>query len=384
MAKKRKREKDKNKRWAPSSMSHLTRGNLKEWKTDDDYQSDKLYWRSSRVRDISPRGYDAFLSREKAYLDNKKKQKQQQREKREKYTYGGRGSGEFKDIKNSLRDDAEKGRAAAREFKNKKLPSPGNRDLIRDLKAKRDQGLGTNPRTNGRDISAAKQNIAKALGITSVDSQKDLQQIQAYNASQTNNSNTMREIPAFTDEQARIAKLIGIQVLDSANDLKQINDAQAAAKALGIQAIDSQNDIRQIREYNAANPAGPTPATPAAPVAPAQPTLADLLIQQQAGFDAQIAGLEGQLGQANQAYAAAQQQMQAQLQAATAATFAAEKRAANMRNAFVPQANPSAMSVAYGDQRVNNRARANNQLSDLTIMSGLGTVSNPLAGLQLA
>ena len=79
MAKKRKREKDKNKRWAPSSMSHLTRGNLKEWKTDDDYQSDKLYWRSSRVRDISPRGYDAFLSREKAYLDNKKKQKQQQR-----------------------------------------------------------------------------------------------------------------------------------------------------------------------------------------------------------------------------------------------------------------------------------------------------------------
>ena len=66
--------------------------------------------------------------------------------------------------------------------------------------------------------------------------------------------------------------------------------------------------------------------------------------------------------------------MQAQLQSATAAAQAAEQRAANMRNAFVPQANPSAMSVAYGDQRKTNRNQANNQLSDLTIMSGLGTI----------
>ena len=97
-----------------------------------------------------------------------------------------------------------------------------------------------------------------------------------------------------------------------------------------------------------------------------EPTLQDLLIGQQTQFETQIAGLRqgydeqisaltGQLGQANNAYAAAQQQMQSQLQAATVAAQAAEQRAANMRNAFVPQANPSAMSVAYGDQRKTNR-----------------------------
>lgn len=373
MAKKRKREK-------PTWKDVLGIGKDDKWESDKDYRRTKNYWSNSRLQARNPAGYEKFQRREQDYLDNKKNQKKQEVKKRERYTYGGRGSGEFKDIKNSLRDDAAKGVAAAREFRNKQPPSPKNRGLIRDLKAKRNQGLGTNPSLSKPDLSAAKQNIAKALGITSVDSQSDLQQIQDYNASQTNINDTMY----FTQEQQNIAKLLGIQVLDSQNDLNQINQAQAAATALGIQAIDSENDIRQIREYNAANPTQPTPATPATPAATAQPTLSDLLIQQQAGFDAQIAGLEGQLGQANQAYAAAQQQMQAQLQAATAATLAAEQRAANMRNAFIPQANPSAMSVAYGDQRVNNRDRAYNQLSDLTIMSGLGTVSNPLAGLQLA
>ena len=374
-----KRKKKSDKRKMASVESYLRRGNLKEWKSDDDYESDAAYWRSSAVRQRSPRGYDAFLSREQAWKDakNVKKKEQQRKQKPEEYTYNDRASGDFRDIRGALREDAGKGKAAAAEFKNKQPPSLQNRQLIRDLRAKRNQGLGTGSKVNGKDISGAQQNIAKALGIKGVDSQSDLQQIQAYNASQTNNPNTMSQL-SFSQEQKNIAKLLGINVLDSANDLRQINEAQAAASALGIQGIDSQNDIRQIREYNAANP--PVSAQPT----PAAPTLEDLLIQQQAGFDAQIAGLEGQLGQANSAYAAAQQQMQAQLQAATAATFAAEKRAANMRNAFVPQANPSAMTVAYGDQRINNRDRANNQLSDLTIMSGLGTASNPLAGLQLA
>ena len=197
---------------------------------------------------------------------------------------------------------------------------------------------------------------------------------------QTNSSNPMN----VSQDQLNIAKLLGIQNVDSQNDLNQIQQAQAAAAALGIQNIDSQNDIRQIQEYNAANPAQPVPSTQPTPTAPVQPSLEDLLIQQQSTFDARIQELEGQLGAADMAYINAQNQMQAQLQSATAATQAAEQRAANMRNAFVPQANPSAMSVAYGDQRRRNRNDANNQLSELTIMSGLGTASNPLAGLQLA
>ena len=55
-----------------------------------------------------------------------------------------------------------------------------------------------------------------------------------------------------------------------------------------------------------------------------------------------------------------------------------------MRNAFVPGANPNALSVGYGDGRKKKRQTEDNLLSDLTLMSGLGTQSNPLAGLQLA
>lgn len=104
----------------------------------------------------------------------------------------------------------------------------------------------------------------------------------------------------------------------------------------------------------------------------------------QAGYEAALGGLNNQLAAADTAYNQAADFMSAQLEAANAAAEAAEQRAANMRNAFVPQANPTALSVSYGDQRTTARKKANNQLSDLTILNGLGTTSNPLAGLQLA
>jgi hypothetical protein len=60
----------------------------------------------------------------------------------------------------------------------------------------------------------------------------------------------------------------------------------------------------------------------------------------------------------------------------------------NMESAYVPAANPNAVAAAIGDQRVdNNRPLKSNRLSDLSslsIVSGLGTASNPLSGLQLA
>lgn len=386
----------------PSWKQYLGIGKDDKWKSGKDYRNAKRYWNNGMLQQRNPAGYEDFKDRERAYLDNKGKGKGERKDKPEEYSYGGRGSGEFEDIRTSLRDDADKGKAAAAEFRNKQPPGQENRDLIRDLRAKRGRGLGTNPNTKPTDFSAAQQNIAKTLGIKTVNSQKDLRQVQDYNANQTRTdySGSMKPV-SFTKDDGNIGKLLGIKNLDSANDLRRINDARRAAEAIGIQNIDSQNDVRQINSWLSANPTAPkvpaagsgtsTQPTPT----PAQPTLQDLLIQQQTGFDEQIAGLRqgydqqinaltGQLGQANEAYAAAQQQMQSQLQAATAAAQAAEQRAANMRNAFVPQANPSAMSVAYGDQRKTNRNQANNQLSDLTIMSGLGTASNPLAGLQLA
>lgn len=361
-----------------------------KWRSSRQYRDAKKYWSNGRLQARNPAGYKEFKEREREYLEAKGKAKEQGQRKPEEYSYGGRGSGDFEDIRTSLREDADKGKAAAADFRNKQPPGQENRDLIRDLRAKRGQGLGTNPNTKATDFSAAQQNIAKTLGIKTVNSQKDLRQVQDYNASQTRTDYPSDTMFNVSSDQRNIAKLLGIKNIDSQNDLNQIKQAQAAAQAIGIKSIDSQNDIRQIREYNTNN-TGKTPGStpvdvksdPQMGITP-QPTLQDLMLRQQAGFESQIASLTGQLGQAQGAYAAAQQQMQAQLQAATVATQAAEQRAANMRNAFVPQANPSAMSVAYGDQRKTNRNQANNQLSDLTIMSGLGTASNPLAGLQLA
>jgi hypothetical protein len=124
-------------------------------------------------------------------------------------------------------------------------------------------------------------------------------------------------------------------------------------------------------------------------------SLDDLFIKQQKEFDlemievqdkfnATVGSLQGELSDAKDSYAQANQFMTQQVEAANAARRAAEQRAYNMRNAFVPQANPTALSVSYGDQRRTTRRAENNQLSDLTILSGLGTTANPLAGLQLA
>ena len=60
----------------------------------------------------------------------------------------------------------------------------------------------------------------------------------------------------------------------------------------------------------------------------------------------------------------------------------------NLQSAFVPEPNPSAFTASIGDQRSDNaRKTRDNRLSDLSslsIVSGLGTASNPLSGLQLA
>tara|TARA_B100000475_G_scaffold99036_1_gene72122 strand:+ start:345 stop:1580 length:1236 start_codon:yes stop_codon:yes gene_type:complete len=101
-------------------------------------------------------------------------------------------------------------------------------------------------------------------------------------------------------------------------------------------------------------------------------------------FTAQYAGLESQMAAQQQDFNNAQAFTNQQLQAANNAFLAEQQRSANLGNAYIPQANPTAMSIGYGDGRTTRRKQDDNQLSDLTLMSGLGTQSNPLAGLQLA
>lgn len=101
-------------------------------------------------------------------------------------------------------------------------------------------------------------------------------------------------------------------------------------------------------------------------------------------FMAQYSGLEQQMAAQQQDFNNAQAFTNQQLNAANNAFLLEQQRAANLGNAYVPQANPTAMSIGYGDGRTTRRKQDDNQLSDLTLMSGLGTQSNPLAGLQLA
>lgn len=65
-----------------------------------------------------------------------------------------------------------------------------------------------------------------------------------------------------------------------------------------------------------------------------------------------------------------------------------QRMAANQANAYVPDPNPGAQSAAAGDDRANLLSTAakkkTNELNNLSILSGLGTQANPLAGLQIA
>jgi hypothetical protein len=76
--------------------------------------------------------------------------------------------------------------------------------------------------------------------------------------------------------------------------------------------------------------------------------------------------------------------LQQQAQAAQAAYTEQARQASALSQAYVPNLNPSAATATLGDQRTTTRYQTNNSLSDLAIVSGLGTNTNPLAGLQLA
>ena len=102
-------------------------------------------------------------------------------------------------------------------------------------------------------------------------------------------------------------------------------------------------------------------------------------------FAGQMEGVETRMAQQQDQFNTAQAFANEQWAAANNALLAEQRRSANMANAFVPQANPTASSIGYGDgRRAERRKKQDNQLSDLTLLSGLGTVKSPLAGLQLA
>lgn len=103
------------------------------------------------------------------------------------------------------------------------------------------------------------------------------------------------------------------------------------------------------------------------------------------GQEARYAALEGVLQQQSQAMAESQAMMQQQMMAAQQSYSEQLRLMQNMQKANVPEAEENAFSAQIGDQRENvTRKKENNQLSDLSILSGLGTQGSPTAGFSLA
>lgn len=139
--------------------------------------------------------------------------------------------------------------------------------------------------------------------------------------------------------------------------------AQTAAQQQALQDMLQQQQTSAAAQQEAMS----------AQAAQQQQALQDLMIQQQQAYETQMA----EARQREQAMAA---------QAAEA-----QRQAMAVANAYVPGLEPTAASPVLGDARNMTRTSAANTLSNLSILTGLGTsggvtstTSNPLAGLQIA
>ena len=223
--------------------------------------------------------------------------------------------------------------------------------------------------------------VQKALGIRTVDKPEDLARMFNFvNGASTgvtrksggdggNSGPANRSSGEFDDIKAALGEDTQAG-MDAASDLDNRNVEQANEFQGIIDGLLAQQ-VTQQSSFDAAL------AAQSADSAASLGQLNDL-------FTTQYAGLEQQMAAQQQDFNNAQAFTNQQLNAANNAFLREQQRAANLGNAYVPQANPTAMSIGYGDGRATRRKQDDNQLSDLTLMSGLGTQSNPLAGLQLA
>ncbi len=103
------------------------------------------------------------------------------------------------------------------------------------------------------------------------------------------------------------------------------------------------------------------------------------------GQEQRYAALESVLNQQSQAMAQSQAMMQQQMMAAQQSYNEQLRLMQNMQRANVPEAEENAFTAQIGDQRESTaRKKEDNQLSDLSILSGLGTQGSPTAGFSLA
>lgn len=154
----------------------------------------------------------------------------------------------------------------------------------------------------------------------------------------------------------------------------QIAQAQQTITDLQNQQVDPYPELTDLLAQQQAQAAAQQEAM-AAQAAQQQQALQDLMIQQQQAYETQMADARRQ-----------QEAMAAQ-------AAEAQRQAMAVQNARVPGLEPTATAPALGDARNATRNSATNTLSNLAILTGLGTsagvtatpaTATPLAGLQIA
>ena len=107
------------------------------------------------------------------------------------------------------------------------------------------------------------------------------------------------------------------------------------------------------------------------------------LQQLQTSSNAALQQMESMMLQQQVSAQNTQNLLQSQLASTQSALQNQQRMSANLANAYVPAAEQSAQSASYGDQRNSTRKKRSNSLSDLSIVTGVGT-GNSLSSLTLA
>jgi len=246
-------------------------------------------------------------------------------------------------------------------------------------------GEGTFPKDHWKRYKSDPiyQTVAKQIGIKNFNSNNDVRAVAEYiangggggggggNAQRPPNAADAANVTRDSGKYDDIIDSLGAEVAAANARAKEYQDKAA-------QDISVLNANVATLDTNYAN------------------TLADLTLgfnnqigRMNADFNSRYSGLQDLMVQQGIAHQEAQNLMRRQVETAENAYNEQVRIGDNIARSYVPTGEASAASAAMGDERQSNqqqtqRRTQDNTLSSLSILSGLGTNANPLAGMQLA
>ena len=222
--------------------------------------------------------------------------------------------------------------------------------------------------------------VANIIGIKNLDSNNDVDAIEDYikkNGDPYQNA-LDAAVKATEDAQARSVQDLKDLTIGFETSIAQMNadfDQRYADLAQSSNArIDELSNFigQQQKDFDAS-------------LLEQRNSLTGLIESQGVEFGKQRDQLNSLLLESQMANEKLGNQIKAGQDAAAAAAAEQQRLAANQANAYVPQANTGATSVATGDARAElTKSGKKNNLDELALLTGVGSQGNPLAGLQIA